>query len=241
MSFGQPISVERRVPVQGYANGVLLAPFDVDAAAKLFPVPANDPALQFMPQSVRDERTAPHEPGDNLAFSGYNIHDKLAWGVYADEQLIGAAALSSTSGRNLDLDIHLGSERRLQGVDELVLAGLTRAAFTRGYVSGQNPELIENPRPWLLNAWAHRDNRGLKELLKTFGFTYASYRRLEPGFVLSRFELVGGVCHGVQQASAQTAATLKAARKLSEFQVRAEGRVQIPDKPNELFDRLTYY
>jgi hypothetical protein len=140
----------------------------------------------------------------------------------------------------IDLDIHLAGAYRGTGASELVLAGLVRATFTRGYIANQNPEVTASERPWKVTGWAHKGNQPLRSLLRTFGFTYDSARTLEPGYRAGGFGLVGGLIAGPNENTAQTAATMKAAKKLDQFQVRASGPVKIADKPVELFERLGY-
>lgn len=238
MSFGPPIAVERHVPLPNQTNEVRLAPFGMHQAEAIFPIPADDPMLPLLPPSVRADRTAPYNPyTHNLPYGRYAAPDKLSWGVYANEQLIGAAAIQRGTGC-LSLDIHIARAHRDMGVDELVLAALTRATFTKDYVHSTNPAITNYRRPIAARIWAHREDKALKNLAGRFGFTFASSQQVEPGCRMTGYELMGGLVQG-GKVDKQTKGTMKAAKKLAEFRVQSQGRIKIPEQPIEMFERFT--
>jgi|GEM_PF-5404692 len=234
MSLGHPITVERQNPAPNLVNQVELAPFDPTQMGALFPVAPDDPQLRFMPPSVRAERT---NPDVRVPLAHYESPGQLSWGMYANEQLVGAAALNKTYLGRLTVDMYLLQAWRGTGCGNLAYAGIIRAAFTPGYVAAHDPSLAADMQPWVLRAYIHTGDKTTKRLAAGFGFVFTSASSLEPGYRASAYELIGGVFRGEGNAKSREG-TVLAYNRLKDYKVTSHGAVRIAPDPQELLREL---
>ncbi|HSX34256.1 MAG TPA: hypothetical protein VLF62_01275 [Candidatus Saccharimonadales bacterium] len=235
MSFGQPITVERRVPIEGQPNIIRLAPIDFMQVDALFPVAPDEPGLPLLPPKLREERT---HPSFEVPVARYMGAETLSWGMYRTGQLIGAAALTAELGNPVTMDMHISQAYRTLGVDEMALAGIVRATFTPDFIA-QSIQIGHGNPPWRLNVDAHKKDVRLKELLLNFGFSYTRSHAPEPGFRVNSYGLIGGFFDGPADPK-HFKNTLKAIDKLRQFRVTAQGAVPIADEPKEMLRRLEH-
>jgi GNAT superfamily N-acetyltransferase len=228
MSFAEALTITRVTAVSDVPNTVQLAPFTESQAAEIVPVGIGDQAFEYLSRAEVQRYTA--HPGQVLNEFA-NGSRAASWGVHADGELVGFAALRAA--RYTRAELFLAPEFRGHGIGELALAGVLRAGLAPRYLVGHDPTAWGG-MPAHITAEIHRDNEVAKLLFNTFGFKYVC-KRPATGDLLHRvsiYELpsvaaAGAVDTGKRYDAGQAVKHARA-RLQEDFIITAHGRSHLP-------------